>query len=479
MNTLNYASNARFLSGERSGDAIVVQKFGGTSVREIDKLSDFVRGTIGRKVVVVSALSGVTNLLHSLVHAVDKKQFAVIDDLLTEIKQMHLEFIQANNIDISLEPLFTDLESFAKDRRDFMMGGHIGEFRISNPEELRNRIRGWGELASSSIVAAYLRQQDHRAEVVDSTQVVRLTRDNLRGQVFNTVAIKRGIQDNILPLLNDGVTVVMAGYIATVEGDFATLGRGGSDFSAAILGGAIDADELQICKEVSGIMTANPKETPDAVTLSNLSYKAAAEGAAHGVNALHPKTISGLKGKPIPISVLNTLKPTDSGTLISASTNPGVSLVTSKGGFTIYHLYDIDMIDEPGWMKLISSCFADAGIDMDMDTSSRAGVTISVAPRYSDKQIQKLTSALGVYFNFAPGQNSKIISNASTVSLIGDDLDDSHQRIGANAMVNMGIKSLANNRDGGGHNVTYLFDSSVDRVEVVKALHAAFELDAK
>ena len=183
-------------------------------------------------------------------------------------------------------------------------------------------ISGTGERLSAPLLAAVLRANGVAAEWVDAAEIV-VTDDNFGNAdpliEPTTVHVKSRLQ----PLLNGGVVPVITGFIgATKDGISTTLGRGGSDYSAAILGAALHADEVQIWTDVNGIMTADPRVVPTARTIPEISYIEAAELAFYGAKVLHPKTILPAVERDIPILVLNTFEPDHSGTLVVKSRSP-------------------------------------------------------------------------------------------------------------------------------------------------------------
>ncbi|MBU1878947.1 MAG: aspartate kinase, partial [Chloroflexi bacterium] len=191
----------------------------------------------------------------------------------------------------------------------------------------RDVVASFGEQLSVNILAAVLRERGVRAQAVSATELL-VTDDN-----FGTAAplmdqTRARLQQRVRPLVERGVIPVITGYIgATEQGVTTTLGRGGSDFSAALVGAGLDADAVWIWSDVDGILTADPNVVPQARTLAELSYVEAANLAYFGADVLHPKTIRPVVASGIPLRILNSFNPTHPGTWIVETTNPGRELL--------------------------------------------------------------------------------------------------------------------------------------------------------
>ncbi|MBW7883460.1 MAG: aspartate kinase, partial [Caldilineaceae bacterium] len=181
-------------------------------------------------------------------------------------------------------------------------------------------VSGLGERLAAPLLAAVLHAHGLRAEYVDATELI------VTDQIFGGAApimelTEPRCQERLVPLLQSGIVPVVTGFIgATEDGTPTTLGRGGSDYSAAIIGAALEVDEIQIWTDVNGVMTADPRVVPNARSLRQLSYEEVAELAYYGAKVLHPKTVSPAIEKKIPVRVLNTFSPEHPGTLIVEKT---------------------------------------------------------------------------------------------------------------------------------------------------------------
>jgi aspartate kinase len=208
-----------------------------------------------------------------------------------------------------------------------------------------------GERMSVRLLAAYLRQEGQAAQAIEATDLI-ITDDNFQSAnpLFEETAKKS--ETCLRPLLMDGKVPIVTGFIgATEDGITTTLGRGGSDYSAAVLGQALKADEVWIWTDVDGVMTADPRLVPEARTISTLSYREVAELAFYGAKVLHPKTIRPVVENNIPLRIKNTFNPDHAGTLIvhrTTENNGKIKAVTAIGRLSLVNVEGKGMIGVPG-----------------------------------------------------------------------------------------------------------------------------------
>ena len=300
---------------------MLVMKFGGTSVGSAVRMAavaEIVAAVRERQpVVVVSAMSGTTNALIAGARAAAAGDDARYRAVKAELMAKHLDAVQALLGD---SPERIHVAGYIEDRlhdyeRLCRSMATLGEFTLRG----NDAVASIGEELSSQILAALLRARGMRARAVSATTLVR-TDAAYGSAVPDMTATREQTRAALLPLIEDGVVPVVTGYIgATAKGVTTTLGRGGSDYSAAILGACLDAQEVWIWTDVPGILTADPKLVPQAVTLRELSYAEAAELAYFGADVLHPKTIAPLVAQGIPLRILDSFNPSASGTTIVAA----------------------------------------------------------------------------------------------------------------------------------------------------------------
>ncbi|MEI2688217.1 MAG: aspartate kinase [Anaerolineae bacterium] len=249
-------------------------------------------------------------------------------------------------------------------------------------------ISGVGERLAAPLLAAVLRAHGVAAEWVDASELIVTT--NIFGSadpIMEPTTLH--VRGRLGPLLSGGIVPVITGFVgATAEGISTTLGRGGSDYSAAILGAALEADEVQIWSDVDGIMTADPRIVPDARTIPEMSYIEAAELAFYGAKVLHPKTILPAVERGIALRVLNTFAPDHPGTLVvkepkaskdvakAISVIKGLSMVTVEGR---------GMLGVPGIAARTFAAVARAGANVLMISQSSSEQSISFVIRESER----------------------------------------------------------------------------------------------
>jgi aspartokinase/homoserine dehydrogenase 1 len=320
-------------SGRDGGEeAMIVHKFGGTSVGSAElfgKVAEIIidrqNAHSGHDVVVVSAMSGATDQLIAGARAAAEGKDEEYREIKAGLLSRHLEVVEQmlthgrERLEVGglVENRLHELE------RLYRSIGVLGELTPRGADA----VASFGEELSSNILAAILREHGLRAQAMSATKLI-VTDDNFGAAMPLIGPTRRRLQERIKSLLKQGVIPVITGYIASTEqGVTTTLGRGGSDYTAAIVGSGLDADELWIWSDVDGILTADPNIVPRARTLSELSYGEATELAYFGAEVLHPKTIRPVVEHGIPLRILNTFNPDHPGTLIVETPSPDRELL--------------------------------------------------------------------------------------------------------------------------------------------------------
>ena len=289
---------------------ITVMKFGGTSVGSVEALTRVAKIIVneeGKKVVVVSAMSGITNFLVSAVEE-DKN----LDDVIETFRERHLNV--ANEL-FSGDLLKEFMKEFEK-RFDYFKKVVLDEEMKKDPY-YEDNVSSQGERFSSLLLAYVLKSMGQKSVALTSEMAgVYAVGKPLSG----SCDLKRtagGLNVNVRFLLDDGVIPVITGfYGVNKEGKPLTFGRGGSDYAASAIGNAIDADNIQIWTDVNGFMSADPRLVKNAVTLNEMNFSEAAELAHFGAKVLHSRTIEPARLKHIPLWVKNSYEPENHGTLI-------------------------------------------------------------------------------------------------------------------------------------------------------------------
>jgi aspartokinase/homoserine dehydrogenase 1 len=361
---------------------MIVHKFGGTSVGDaacFAGVAEIVATHHEREgwpataetVIVVSAMSGVTDQLISGARAAAEGKDSVYRGIKAALLTRHLEVV----------------ETLLTGSRERLNAGGLVEDRLHELErfyrsiamlgELTPRgcdaVASFGEQLSANILAAVLREHGLRAQALSATDLI-VTDDHFGTAMPQMEATRQRLQQRLRPLVDRGVIPVVTGFVgATEQGVTTTLGRGGSDFSAAILGAGLDADEVWIWSDVDGILTADPNIVPYARTLSELSYAEAADLAYFGAEVLHPKTIRPVIERGIPLRIVNTFNPTHPGTLIVEEPSPDRAYFPSIISTTGLSLIAIGSQDDSWELPMAARALqtlGDSGVDVLMFSQS-------------------------------------------------------------------------------------------------------------
>jgi aspartate kinase len=292
-----------------------VFKFGGASINSVERIQNV--GAIlrsyegGQLLVIISAMGKTTNALEKVVDAFfeGRKEDAI--HLFQQVKDSHLNMLKYlvtinwQEAENRLKDFFTEIEWLLHDKP------------VRGYDYYYDQIVCCGELLSTSMVSSYLNENNVPNKWVDVRDIVR-TDNNFRDANVNWNFIQQKINDTIIPLFENCNIVLTQGFIgATDENESTTLGREGSDYSAAIFANMLDAENQTIWKDVEGVMNADPKQFPEAVFIDQLSYNEVIEMAYYGAQVIHPKTIKPLQNKNIPLQVRCFLQPEAQGTIIS------------------------------------------------------------------------------------------------------------------------------------------------------------------
>jgi aspartokinase/homoserine dehydrogenase 1 len=334
---------------------LIVMKFGGTSVGSIDALQQ-VTGIVKKArdrgdevVVVVSAMGGATDLLLNGARQAESGDVATARAAHQEILAKHTEVIDTLLVDSQWHnPLLAEINVLL-DEFDALCQS-IGVLGELTPRAL-DVIAGMGERMSVRQVAAILECNNVRAQALDATRLI-LTDDQYGSASPLMPPTAERCQALLSPLLGAGVIPVVTGFIgATESGIPTTLGRGGSDYTATILGRALGADEVWIWTDVNGVMTADPRVVPDAQTVPRLSFAEVGEMAYFGAKVLHPQAIRPVRRSAIPVRILNTFDPDHPGTYITEQSDGSgqtVKAITAIKHLSLITIEGAGMIGVPG-----------------------------------------------------------------------------------------------------------------------------------
>ena len=391
-----------------------VMKFGGTSVTKPESVAAIVKlvklGLANQPVIVVSALSGVTDLLVKLSHSSDGD---IREQIFTELAFKHdswIDNILADN-DLAqikahqiVDDYFCELIELLKSQI------------ITSQLELHDSVVAFGEKISSALISFYLRLHDIGAEQLLATKCI-ITTSQFGGADFIDAPTKKASKLSILPLVKQGIVPVITGFIgANKAGQTTILGRGGSDYSAAIIGYAIQASEIQIWTDVNGVYSADPRVIKTAKLVKKLSYQEAAELAMFGAKVLHPRTIQPAVKFGIPVLVLNTFNLDNKGTIIEhvADNSDGtIKSITWRKTAPLLNIYSANMFLSKGFLQKVFAILARHDISVNLLSASEVSVSLTL------DNIGKLDGALLELNKFA---KTDYIEGFGTIALVGDKI---------------------------------------------------------
>jgi aspartate kinase len=439
-------------------------KFGGTSVADADafaNVTSIIRVAEKRQpVVVVSAIAGFTTALLAGVEKASGGEFRSARRQLEEHFERHLTIANAL---LGAEARAAFESAIADARREIrQLLKIIAAYPVTSPP-LQDEIVAYGELLSSQLLAAVLRENDLPAQYVDARACVRT--DENYGAATPLPLTMTQTRDILSPMIEAGEIPVLGGFIGSTEkGVTTTLGRGGSDYSAAIVGAALSAGEIQIWTDVSGVLTADPRVVATAQTIPVLSYQEAAELAYFGAKVLHPKTIQPAIEQNIPVRVCNSHAPGDDGTMIvgeSQAAPQTVKAIAHKSGITTVQITSARMLGAYGFLRALFEVFEQHQTAVDVVTTSEVSVSLSIddvsqlsliipeLEKLGSVEIEKertIVSVIGEGLRNTPGIAARVFSTMADINV---------------SMISVGASSV---------NLTFMVDDAHAH-EVITRLH--------
>jgi aspartate kinase len=360
-----------------------IMKFGGTSVEDVPAFERLVsivgelyRSKASSPVVVVSAMSGVTN---ALLASVDQ---ATAGNLETAIGLLEPQFDRHVTVGRELTMEATAIEAMLQTARQELAQLLQATAAEAMPRPLlEDLIVSYGERLSAALLAAVLRQANLPAQYVDPRRCIITNGEHGRAEPLpNEIALRARAE--LDPLIAVEKIPVLGGFVgATVDGTTTTLGRGGSDYTAALLGAALSAQEVEIWTDVTGVLTADPRLVAQAKTIARLSYAEAAELAYFGAKVLHPKTIQPAMEQSIPVRICNAREPSAAGTLVCSDTDlspRSVKAIAHKTGITLVQITSARMLGAYGFLHAIFEVFNRHRTAIDIVTTSEVSVSLSL-----------------------------------------------------------------------------------------------------
>jgi bifunctional aspartokinase / homoserine dehydrogenase 1 len=465
-----------------------VMKFGGTSVGDascIARVIEIVAKSARQNpvVVVVSAMSGVTNRLIEAATCSEAGDRDRASALLQGLGEQHA---------LALEALIHDSET-----RKRLAPGIEENLRLAHRlcegtaliHELTPRtldaISSLGERLSAPLVAGALSEQGVHSEAIEATELV--VTDSYHGAAEPLMDLThQRCEARIRPLLQKGIVPVVTGFIgATPDGVLTTLGRGGSDYSATILGGALGADEVIIWTDVNGVLSADPRLVPEARTIPEISYREAAELAYFGAKVLHPKTLRAVMQAGIPVWIRNTFEPENPGTKITPqgrSSSGGVKALTAISDVSLIAVGGPAIVGLPDVVGRTFSTTANvrANVLLISQSSSQNDICFIISSSDAKRTVEALRQQFAQDLAHQTVEHITLDPNIAIVAVVGENMRGTVGMAGRTFSVlgreNVNIIAIA--QGSSESNISFVVASN-DMKKALLAIHREFALDMR
>jgi len=446
-------------------------KFGGTSVEDpaaITRTAAIVAGRVAmgkQTVVVVSAMAKVTDMLLRAAAAAASGDRTGALAISSRLRCRHRDTAAALVKSPADSVALCNLIEQKFDSLDEILRGLAAILELT--PRISDLITSYGERLSSRMIAAAFNERGINAVHVDARDVI-ITDSQFQKAVPQDALIEKRAAEHLRPLTNNGKVPVMGGFIASNEdGITTTLGRGGSDFTAALVGGALTADAIEIWTDVDGIMTSDPRVCPDALRVKVISFEEAAELAYFGAKVLHPATILPAVKRNIPVLVLNSRNPSNEGTRIISiaphCSSPFKSIAVKKK-LSIIDVVASRMLMTHGYLKAIFDIFDHHKCPVDMVSTSEVSVSLTVD---SNDKLPAIAADLSKLADV------KYEGKKALVCLVGEDIRGQSGMAAQvfNAIRHINVRMIS--QGASEINMSFMIEED-DADEAVRSLHATF-----
>ena len=391
-------------------------KFGGTSVANFEAITRtifIIGGRLDQKpVVVVSALSKVTDLLYKISDAAAAKDLPQTRELLCQLRKRHIDLTEEL---LAQSMLKEDAVARVNELCDSLEGIAMAVCSLGELSD-RNKavIISTGEYLSSTIISYAMNAKGIRTKWIDARSMMITSESYLKGEP-DMDAIAATVPGVVAEAYQGMDAVITQGFVGvTSEGRPTVLGRGGSDYSASLIGMAVDAEKIEIWTDVDGVRTADPRYVPNTKSLEQISFEEAAEMAHFGAKVLHPLTIEPAVRKNIPIYVLNSMNPSGKGTAILRNEliEDGVKSVSFKENIRVINIFSTKMINTSGFLRRVFEIFSESKVSVDLISTSEANISVTVdASQNIDAVVAELSEFADVIVDDDKSQVSVIGKN--------------------------------------------------------------------
>jgi len=478
----------------KASEQTITMKFGGTSVgsaEAIQRVAGIVQQAaenslhptgvgLRRCAVIASAMSGVTNELVHAAHAAVEGDVSEIEAAMQRLRRRHQETIDALGLPAAERAVVgPQVDGLLSEVRSLCHATAV--LRELTPRGL-DVISGMGERLSVPLVASAIRARGVPSEAIEATELI-VTDEQHGGASPLMEETRAKTRARLLPLLERGAVPVVTGFIgATASGTPTTLGRGGSDYSATILGACLDSDEIWIWSDVDGVLSADPRMVPNAQTIAFLSYAEAAEFSYFGAKVIHPKTILPAVEQQIPLRILNSFEPERPGTRIVADPPPNghvVKGITSIKGVSEITVEGRGMLGIPGIAARVFGAVAEEQVSVLMisQSSSEQSICFIVPEDAAARTLRALEAAF--QYDILRHNIERIWSqdNVAILSVVGEKMKGTPGIAGRlfTALAEAGINILTVAQGSSEYNISLVIAAG-EVPTAVQAVHATFGL---
>jgi bifunctional aspartokinase / homoserine dehydrogenase 1 len=463
-----------------------VMKFGGTSVGNAECIARAAQivATTARDmpcVVVVSAMSGVTNRLIEAAKTAQAGNAAGATSIIESLRAQH---------EAALDALVKNVEECERARQKmeavFAEGlrfcGGTALLRELSPRTL-DTISSLGERLSAPLIAATVRELGLKSEAVEATDLI--VTDGYHGGAEPLMQLTREkSQAQLRPLLERGIVPIVTGFLgASTSGEITTLGRGGSDYSATILGAALDAHEVIIWTDVDGVLSADPRLVPDAQTIPGISYREAAELAYFGAKVLHPKTLRPVVDAAIPVWIRNSFEPSRLGTKITPEGQNilgGVKALTAIRDVTLISVGGPGIVGLPDVVGRAFSTTAEAraSVLLISQSSSQNDICFCVSSTDAERTVDALRREFAQDLAHQKVEHITVDPHIAIVAVVGQNMCGTPGIAGKtfNAMGKQGVNIIAIAQGSSETNISFVIEEK-SVIAALRALHGEFALN--
>ncbi|WJJ97294.1 aspartate kinase [Algibacter luteus] len=435
-----------------------VLKFGGTSVGSVESMFN-VKQIINdqqKKIVVLSAMSGTTNQLVAIAQDIKSGQPNATIDKINVLHEKY--FVTIDNL-LSDHALNTSVKSYVSGVFELL----VNSTNEAYTETLENRILAQGELLSTYMFNSYLKQEGIKSALLPALDFMRI--DGFKEPDLDY--IKSNFK-TVIENAEDSEIYITQGFICLDdEGNISNLQRGGSDYTATIIGAAIKAEEVQIWTDIDGMHNNDPRYVENTSAISNLSFEEAAELAYFGAKILHPQTVTPVRADNIPVRLKNTMNPEAYGTLISNETSTnGVKAIAAKDNITAIKIKSARMLQAHGFLRKVFEIFEIYKTSIDMITTSEVAVSLTID---DDRNLDKILVELEKIATI------EVDKNQSIVCLVGHSVVN-HQDTYKLFQILQDVKIRMISYGGSNNNISLLIDTKHKINTLQKLNNYLFEL---